>query len=154
MKPGHRNTLIAIVAVVVAFGAGAGWQFNEAHQARTELEAAREAVVESDLQRAMERLEAKLAMATVAAQFGEFERGRVLASEFFDLLQEATAVAPESARAGLTALLARRDDIITMLSRSEPQAPIELATLLALLQNALGTEPTVTGSTQPDPSAR
>jgi hypothetical protein len=154
MKPGHRNTLIAIVAVVIAFGAGAAWQFNEAHQARMELEAAREAVVESDLQRAMERLEAKLAMATVAAQFGEFERGRVLASEFFDLLQEATAVAPESARAGLTALLTRRDDIITMLSRSEPQAPIELATLLALLQNALGTEPTMTGTTQPDPSAR
>jgi hypothetical protein len=151
MKPGHRNILIAVVAVVVAFGAGAAWQFNEAHQARTELEAAREAVVESDLQRAMERLEATLAMATVAAQFGDFERSRVLASEFFDLLQEATAVAPETARASLTGLLARRDDIITVLSRSEPQAPIELATLLTALQNALGTEPTVSGSAQRDP---
>jgi hypothetical protein len=38
-----------------------------------------------------------------------------------------------------------------VLSRSEPQAPIELATLLTALQNALGTEPTVTRTTQSDP---
>ncbi|MBE0617767.1 MAG: hypothetical protein IH608_07560 [Proteobacteria bacterium] len=94
-------------------------------------------------QQALDRLEATLAMATVAAQFGDFERGRQLASDFFVLLQEGAATAPGTARPALDEILARRDGVITMLSRAQPESGLELAGLLTWLQNALGKQPTV-----------
>jgi hypothetical protein len=151
MKPPLRNALIVTAAVAVAFGGGAGWQFAKARQARLERDTARQAMAAIQRERALERLEASLSMATVAAQFGNFERGRQLASDFFDLLQEQADTAPDTVRSGLTEILARRDGIITVLSRGQPESGFELAALLASLQNALGREPTVSGHQQPGP---
>ncbi|MHB1192973.1 MAG: hypothetical protein ACYC6F_07975 [Longimicrobiales bacterium] len=143
MTQQQRNTWMVVAAVVVAFGVGTAWQFSKARQARTELDAARQEAAGLRQQQALDRLEATLAMATVAAQFGDFERGRQLASDFFVLLQEGVDAAPGTARPAMSEMLARRDGVITMLSRAQPESGLELAGLLTWLQNALGKQPTV-----------
>ncbi len=143
MTQQQRNTWFIVAGVVVAFGAGAGWQFVGARHARQERDTARQEVTELEERMAVERLEATLAMATVAAQFGDFERGRQLASDYFVLLQAHVNTAPEATRPALNEMLTRRDGIITTLSRAQPESGFELAGLLTWLQRALGREATV-----------
>ena len=143
MTPQQRNRWMVVAAMAVAFGGGVAWQFSKARQARMERDTARQEVTGVRQQQALERLEATLAMATVAAQFGDFERGRQLASDFFALLQEGATTAPGTARPALNEILARRDGVITMLSRAQPESGLELAALLTWLQSALGRQPTV-----------
>ncbi len=143
MTPKLRNGLIVLATVAVAFGGGAAWQFTQARQARQALESARAERAVIQRESTMNQLEATLALATVAAQFGNFERGRQLASDFFDLLQDRAVTAPNAARSGLNQILARRDHIITVLSRRQPEAGFELATALTSLQGALDREPTL-----------
>lgn len=150
MKPQLRNGLIVVAAVAASFGVGAGWQFTQARQARQALDTARQEMAVIQREQAMDQLEASLALATVAAQFGNFERGRQLASDFFDLLQENTGTAPEATRSGLNEILARRDGIITVLSRGQPESGFELATVLTSLQHALGKEATLSARSQSD----
>lgn len=143
MTSRRRNTWIAVAAVAVAFVGGSGWQLGKARQARTERDAALHELADVQRQQTLDQLEASLAMATLAAQFGHFERGRRLASAFFALLQEQVGTAPQTARPALNEILARRDGVITMLSRAQPESGLELAALLTWLQDALGKEPTV-----------
>jgi hypothetical protein len=152
MTPQLRNALIVVAAVAVAFGGGTAWQFAQARQARQALDTARQEMAVIRGERALDQLEATLALATVAAQFGNFERGRQLASDFFDLLQEQAGTAPETARSGLNEILTRRDGIITVLSRGQPESGFELATVLTLLQRALGKEPTLSAHQQSGPT--
>ena len=151
MTQHRRTTVIWVAAAAVAFGSGSAWQFAKAREARLERDTVRQELASLQRQRALEQLEGSLAMATVASQFGNFERGRRLASDFFDMLQERAGTAPEAARSGLNEILARRDGIITVLSRAQPESGLELAALLTLLQNALGREPTVSAYQQPGP---
>ena len=149
MTPRQRNALIIVAAVGIAFGAGSTWQFLQARQARqardlamVELESVQQAL-------AIQELEATLAMATVAVQFGNFERGRQLVSDFFTELQGVSENAPEASRAGLTEILTRRDALITALSRSLPESGLDLARTLTSFQRALGKEATVPAPLQP-----
>ena len=143
MTQQQRNTWMVVAALVIAFGVGSGWQFAKVRQARSERDTARQQLGDIEQQRALDQLEASLAMATVAAQFGDFERGRQLASDFFALLQQQAGTAPQTARPALSEILSRRDGTITMLSRAQPESGLELAALLTWLQNALGRQPTV-----------
>ena len=152
MSPQLRNVSIVVAAVALAFGTGAGWQFTQAREARQALDTARQEMALIQRERALERLEASAALATVAAQFGDFERGRQLASDFFDLLQEQAATAPETARPGLDEILAQRDRIITILSRGQPESGAEMATVLTSLQRALGKEPTLSAPQESPPT--
>jgi hypothetical protein len=140
MTSRQRNALIIVAAIGLAFGGGSAWQFAKARQARLERDSAQQELAAAEQQLALERLEATLAIATVAAQLGNFERGRQLASDFFTRLQESAAGAPPAASAGFAEILARRDALITALSRSEPESGLELARLLASFQGALGKE--------------
>lgn len=138
MSPRSRNAMLVVASVVVAFGAGAGWQFTQARQARTDLTAtgARLESVTRDLQ--FQQLESELALAAVAAQLGNFERSRQLSSDFFTSLQERLDAVPEAERPSMAEILAARDATITSLSRSEPGAALELARLLARFRDAMG----------------
>lgn len=150
MSPQLRDVLVLVAAVAVAFAAGAAWQFTQARQeldtVGQDLATARQDLALLQREGALERLEASAAVATVATQLGDFERGRQLASDFFDLLQAQTATAPPTARAALDQILARRDHIITVLSRGQPDAGSELVTLLTSLQRALGKVPSLQGA--------
>lgn len=151
MTQQQRNTWMVVAAVAVAFAAGTAWQFSKARQARMEGDRALQELAAVRQQQALERIEATLAMATVAAQFGDFERGRQLASDFFALLQEGAGGAPGTAGPALSEILARRDGVITMLSRAQPESGLELAALLTWLQSALGKQPTVPAYQQTAP---
>ena len=138
MSPRARNALLVVLAIVIAFGVGAAWQFMAVRAARTQLEdvTARLDTATRDL--AFERLESGLALATIAVQLGNFERGRQLASEFFTGLQELTPNAPAAAQASLQQLLQTRDATITLLSRSETASGLELSRMLVAYRQALG----------------
>ena len=79
------------------------------------------------------RLEKSLLSAAVESRRGEYERARLAASNFFTALREQVDQAGE--RSDLTAaqkeslkpLLNQRDDVITLLARSDPAAADRLA---------------------------
>ena len=140
MSTKTRNVLIVIATLIVAFGIGAAWQFAQANRARAEL-ATLEAEMEgvrSEL--ALERLHSTLALATVAAQLGNYERARQLTSDFFSGLQEHSASAPMAAQTTFDGLLGSRDAMITSLSRAQPEAGLDLARMLGRYREALGRE--------------
>ena len=138
MKPKTRNILIVIVLLIASFGIGAAWQYNQANQARQSL-----AVANTDLESVrydlgLERLESTLAMAALAAQLGNHERARQFTSQFYTDLQSSAEGAPEAAAATFRSILDGRDETITMLSRAEPAAGLELARMLNQYRQAIG----------------
>lgn len=135
-----RNILIVVATLIVAFGVGAAWQFAQANRARADL-----ATIEAQLEGvrfelALEQLHSTLALATVAAQLGNYERARQLTSDFFTALQEHSASAPDAAQATFADMLGARDAVITTLSRAEPEAGLDLARMLGRYREALGRE--------------
>lgn len=109
-----RGMLWATLAVVLAFLVGFGWQFYEATTVRGEL-----AIAEEQL--AVERLRVRLGQATLAAQSGDYEDARRQMSRFFTHLNAPATILPEPVRAVTDDFLAMRDDVITGLSRSNPE---------------------------------
>ncbi len=112
-KKKGRGFLWALLAVVVAFGAGYLWQYFEAQDIRDRL-----AAVEQEL--AVEHFRVRLGQATMAAQAGEFEAARLQMSDLFNSLQDQMGTLPAGVEEVARDFLARRDDIITGLSRSNP----------------------------------
>ena len=142
MNTSQRNILLAVLAVLVAFGIGFGWQYADAHRLGGELAVTSEALE-------LQRLESTLGAATIEAQRGSYEIARQHASEFFSGLQSAVGAAPEAAAPVLQQMLGERDAMITTLSRSNPQAGPMLAQMFNRFRAAMGrsvgpqgTEPT------------
>jgi hypothetical protein len=85
-----------------------------------------------------------LASAAVDAQRGEYEPARQSASDFFTALRE-QADAPEGAASALTTaqrealrpLQAQRDEVITLLARSDPASSARLLDMYATLRKAV-----------------
>jgi hypothetical protein len=123
--------LVSALAVVFAFALGFGWQYGRAASAQDELRQARQELT-------FKRLEATLAAAAIQAQHGSYETARTLASDFYGGLQRHIGAAPADARPELEDILARRDDVITILSREQPQGPEVLAGLAARFRGLLG----------------
>jgi hypothetical protein len=119
---GQRRALMTLAAVFVAFAIGAGWQFMRADGLARELREARRELT-------FYQLEARLGAASLEAQRGSHEVARRLAAGFFDGLQAVIATTPDAARRDFSAVLERRDDVITGLSRADPSTGIILADL-------------------------
>jgi hypothetical protein len=126
-----RAILIAVAAVVIAFGSGFGWQYTRARRLEGQL-----AVVERRLD--FMTMEATLAAAAVTAQRGGHDEALRMTSEFFTALQQREALAPPETREQLAAILAQRDATISQLARSDPAAADHLARLLAAYRVAVG----------------
>lgn len=109
-----RKRLLLATGVVLAFAAGFGWQYLRAERLDDRLE---ETVRELE----MARLEATLGAAAVEAQRGGFEAARQLTSEFFTGLQRQMDRVPADERRELEEILGRRDQLITLLSRGDPE---------------------------------
>jgi hypothetical protein len=134
--------LIALVAAVVAFLIGFGWQYMRARGLSGGLEVAERSAT-------FNGLEGTLGAAAIEAQRGSYEIARQHASEFFSGLQSAVGAAPEAAAPVLQQMLGERDAMITTLSRSNPQAGPMLAQMFNRFRAAMGrsvgpqgTEPT------------
>ena len=88
----------------------------------------------SERQLNLARIQNALASAVIDARRGEYEPARQSASQFFTSLGAETAKGDDSAlthaqRDGMQPLFARRDEIITLLARSDPAAADQLSDL-------------------------
>ncbi len=138
-----RGLLLAFLAVLIAFGAGYGWQWYEGRSIREQLDR-----TETELR--IERLRVGLAQAAVSAQSGDFEAARRQMSQFFTRLQNEAPNLPPDLAAFATGILARRDDVITGLSRSNAQYVGVLQSMLDRFQTAApSTPPAAAAPTQP-----
>lgn len=105
---------VLIVLTIIAFAVGFLWQFYEATTAREELSA-----VEQELE--VERLRIHLGQAALAANSGDFEAARTQMSSFFTQLQDQAPAMPAEVRSVGDDFLTMRDEVITGLSRSNPE---------------------------------
>lgn len=120
MSRGQRLGLVA-AAVVIAFLAGFVPQWLRVQTLEGELAEARREIVTLELQ-------TRLGAALSEAQRGNYERARQLMTGFFSGLQERSGEigpSPEQRRE-LDALLAQRDEVITLLSRAQPESTSRL----------------------------
>ena len=103
-------------AVLVLFIALLAWQLVAAHQARQERD-------EVELELTLQRMATDLAMAAIEANYGSYEGARELTSSFFTRLQQNAGRLPPEGRETANAILVRRDEVITSLSRRDPESP-------------------------------
>jgi hypothetical protein len=88
-------------------------------------------------------MQANLASAAIDARRGDYEPARQAASQFFTTLRAEidggdTSDFTEAQRAGAQPLLAGRDEIITLLARSDPASADRLADLYVAYRKAVG----------------
>lgn len=91
-------------------------------------------LAESEHQLLLVRMQSNLASATVDARRGDYEPARQAASQFFTSLSTEidkgnTSAFTQAQREGLQPLFAGRDDIITLLARSDPASADRLSDL-------------------------
>jgi hypothetical protein len=113
-KSSGKGLLWTFLAVVIAFLVGFFWQWYEASTIRDDLATTR---VELEV----ERLRVRLGQASLAAQSGDFESARRQMSAFFTHLQERGDQLPDEVAALADDFLGMRDEVITGLSRSNPE---------------------------------
>lgn len=138
MTDTQRAALGAVIAAIVAFAIGAGWQYSSARNYRTQLETSRVQLDSTRYELTYEKLEATLGAATIEAHRGNHESARRLASDFFSGLQAEMESAPGAARAELDRILSQRDAMITALSRGSPESPGLLSDLYVRYRTAMG----------------
>ena len=91
----------------------------------------------------LSRIQNMLASSAVDAQRGEYETARQEASDFFTALREQLdkekkdAALTPAQRDGLKPLLTQRDDLITLLARSDPGAAPRLLDMHAAFRKAI-----------------
>ena len=91
-------------------------------------------LAEAEHQLSLARMQNNLASAVIDARRGDYEPARQTASQFFTSLREeadkgdASVITPAQ-REGMKPLLTRRDEIITLLARSDPASADRLSDL-------------------------
>ena len=147
-----RGFLWGFIAVVLAFGAGFGWQFYEANLVREELSRTEQELM-------VERLRVQLGQAAIAAQAGDYESARQRMSEFFTRLDAVQLELPDPVGEVGDEFLAMRDEVITGLSRSNAEFAGVLYGMLDRFRAAVpaemreeGMEPAATPAGQMEPA--
>ena len=98
---------------------------------------------EAERQLSLARLQNALASAVIDARRGDYEPARQAASNFFTSLRaetdrgDASALSPAQ-REGVLPLLTRRDEIITLLARSDPVSAEQLSDLYVSYRKGVG----------------
>jgi hypothetical protein len=88
-------------------------------------------------------MQGKLASATIDARRGDYEPARQAISQFFTSLRAEidkgnTSGFTEAQRTGVQSLFAGRDEIITLLARSDPASADQLSDLYVAYRKAVG----------------
>lgn len=120
-----RPQLIGVVVllVVVVFLVGFLPQWQRARGLSAELDATHTELEETREELRWARLEGVLGAALAESLRSNYERSRQLMTRFFSELQGSAATLEDPAqRRELEAILAQRDEIITLLSRAEPES--------------------------------
>lgn len=139
--PVPRRIIIYAVVLLVVFLVGLVPMWLVARGRATERDAARR-----DLR--LCRLENNLMSAAVDSRRGDYERARLAASNFFTSLREQVDLISDSSdltsaqRDSLRPLLNQRDDLITLLARSDPASADRLSeTYLAFRKGMSNAQP-------------
>lgn len=125
--PPRRRFIIYAVVLLAVFLLGLIPMWLKARQSAKGL-------AESEHQLLLVRTQSNLASAAIDARRGDYEPARLAASQFFTSLSaeldkgEASAFT-QAQREGMQPLLTRRDDIITLLARSDPASADRLSDL-------------------------
>jgi hypothetical protein len=122
-----RGWLVAILAIIIAFGVGYGWQYTKVVQVQKELAATR-----AQLQ--VQTLYVELGQTAFEAQRGNYEQARREASAFFTALQSVVDSMSVDQKTPFEPILAERDNVITALSRANPDAADMLSGLFARIR--------------------
>lgn len=122
-----KGWLIAILAIIIAFGVGYVWQYTKVLEVQKELASTR-----AQLQ--VQKLYVELGQTAFEAQRGNYEEARREASAFFTGLQSAVDSMAADQRAQFASILAERDNVITALSRANPDAADMLSGLFARIR--------------------
>ena len=130
-----RRIGIYAVVLLLVFLLGFVPMWIKARASRMELVAARQ-------QLSIAQMQNSLASAVIDARRGEYEPARVAASQFFTSVLSEVNKAEESAlnasqRAAMQPLLGQRDEIITLLARSDPAAADRLSDLFATYRKTM-----------------
>ena len=134
MNREQKIALAGVIATVVAFLIGFGWQFTRARALQEQLD-------QATIELTLEQLETTLAAATIEADRGNYEIARQLASDFFTRLQDDWQQAPQAQQAELQRIMEQRDAVITAASRSDPQTGSLLAQLYSAYRVSSGDAP-------------
>ena len=132
--------LLPVIAVVIAFAVGFVPMWRKAEGSAKERDVAQR-------QLRVVKLEALVASAAIDARRGEYEPARQAVSQFFtSLMEEVNAPAERSAltqaqKTQLQSLMQRRDDLITLLARSDPASVERLVDLYLEYRKAFTTQP-------------
>lgn len=100
-------------------------------------------LVEAEHQLSLVRMQNHLASAVIDARRGDYEPARQAASQFFTSLRAEidkgnTSNFTQAQRDGLQALLAGRDEIITLLARSDPASADRMSDLYVSYRKIMG----------------
>ncbi|HWN09223.1 MAG TPA: hypothetical protein VNO50_08155 [Pyrinomonadaceae bacterium] len=131
----QRIGIYAVVLLVV-FLLGFVPMWIKTRSSRMDLAAAEQKLTIAQLQNT-------IASAVIDARRGEYEPARVAASQFFTSLLSEVNKGEDSAlnaaqRSAVQPLFAQRDEIITLLARSDPAAADRLSDLFATYRKAMG----------------
>lgn len=134
--PLMRRLLIYGAVLLVAFLLGFVPMWLKARQCAGIL-------AEADRQLLLVRGQHDLASAAIDARRGEFEPARQAVSQFFTSVREEidkgdASGLTQAQRQGVTPLLAARDELITLLARSDPASADRLSELYVRYRAALG----------------
>src|SRR5258706_16353177 len=137
-KPEKKSSrpLFFLVAVLVAFLLG----FIPMWMKARDQSAVRE---KAEHELTLTRIVKDLGAATIDARRAEYEAARVEASAFFtaahfEIDQRDKSPLTQQQRGGLLPLLAPRDELITLLARSDPAAADKLSNLYVSVRKGLG----------------
>ena len=135
----NKSSLRIIVLLVVLLGVfllGFVPQWRKAREQSAAREKAERALT-------LNRIVKDLGSAAIDARRGEYEAARVEASAFFtaahfEIDQRDASALTQQQRDGLLPLLAPRDELITLLARSDPASADRLSNLYVAVRKVLG----------------
>jgi hypothetical protein len=138
LEPEKKSSrpLVILIAVLVAFLLGFVPMWLKARdQTKTREKAEHELT--------LARIVKDLGSAAIDARRAQYEAARVEASAFFtsahfEIEQREKSPLSQQQRDGLSALLAPRDELITLLARSDPAAADKLSNLYVSVRKVLG----------------
>jgi biopolymer transport protein ExbB/TolQ len=141
-----RQIAIGLGIAVVAFLAGFAPQWARANRTSDRLEVAR-----AELDAC--RTEGKIAAALTESLRSNYERSRQLMTEVYSELQAMSPRVDERQRRELGALLAQRDEIITLLARAAPESSQRLMLIHTRYRAAMHGEPAPQQPETPTPAS-
>ena len=134
--PVMRRVIIYGAVLLAAFLLGFVPMWLKARQCASSL-------AEADHQLTLVRMQHNLASAALDAQRGDYEPARQAASQFFtsvrtEIDEGDASDLTQAQRQGVTPLLAARDELITLLARSDPASADRLSELYVKYRAAMG----------------